>query len=232
MTYGLYVENSYNYSQIDSDTYDEGFRVKEITANASSISSSIFKPNDGDLLFIRRLDDAANYYVYVKPVSGSYQMRKLNGGMSPQLPSSTIDGGSAWVQIMVVSRQGQSRYSGGYGLQVLKPDQTVGFDSRSYTNARFQTNTVYSENSIGVESLPYPNGGRNGVKFHTGSNREWVLMNGCVYKSYDELTLRLISAVRVGTSGFYFWSYFDSGNSFTGSAPLPNANVLLMASGD
>ena len=231
MTYGLYVENNYSYSQIDSDTYDEGFRVKELTGNTSSISASVFRPNDGDLLFIRRLDDAANYYVYVKPVSGSYQLRRLNGGMEPQLPSATVDGGAASVQAMVVSRQGQSNYSGDYGLQVLKPDQTVAFDSRSYTNARFQVNTIYSENSIGTGSRPYPNAGRNGVKFHTGSNREWVLMNGCVYKSYEN-TLRMISAVRVGTSGFYLWGYVSTGNNMIGNALLPNVNVMLMASGD
>jgi len=235
MTYGLKVTSTYGYNQIDSDTYDEGFYVKDVRGPTSSVPASLFKPDDGDFLFIRRLDDATNYYVYVRLNGSNYEFRKCAGGMVPRIPNNSAGDGFGYVQCMVVGRQGQKTYPAGYGLRILKPNSTVAFDSRAYTsNKSFEITKVLLWNTVGSPNgaYPYPSPTSGGVRFHSGSNNEWVCMNTASFRQQANLytTSSKIQTFRVGLSGIYFWSTALSPGAINGYG-LPNLSTILIASG-
>ena len=229
MTYGLLVTSSNSSNQIDSDTYDEGISVSYRSAgNVSSVSGSEFDPYNGDLLFIRRNDNSADYYVFIEPSGGNYLFKKYAGGMRPNI---SMSAGTAYVQCMVAKKQGRITATGGYGLQVKKPDGTVGFDSRAFTTDHsFVMESFVSSGSIQPGAYPADGGG---VKFSSATGR-WVLANWAT-RAGNSLAVRA-AGFRTGNDGLYYYGAYDLGGvgSEIGLPRIiitPNFSDIILATG-
>jgi len=192
--YGLLVKNNTGIVQIDSTSSDVGYVISYRSGNlVSQIPASAFKPEQGDLLFVKR-PDTGNYYFYIR-LDGSYWRFYFfdctnTVGKVPNL-ASTYEGSGGWLDCVVARKQSlvPINTSNNYGLQVRDASGRTTFDSRTYTGAarRFIIETVIDGSKTKYDNDPDTDG-----TILTQAVNRWVCANWAYYNrsgSYETLAV-------------------------------------------
>jgi len=222
MAYGLLVETTNGSNQIDSDTYDDGlsFSYSSGWAGVTQVSKQDFRPDLGDILLVSGSQYEA--YMHIVPTSTHYLFRYYAGGLLPNILQQ--DANPAWVYCRVVRKQGYlPSVNARYGLQVKKPDGSVGFDSTVFSGGGFTFEEVFTAGQIN----PAPSY-RQGVKVSSASFR-WVVANSLTV-SKSGSTARG-AGMRVNSGNIWYYNGFSIPANGIGlsSQNLTNTTDVILA---
>jgi len=176
--YGLYVENNTGITQIDSTTSDVGYVVTFYSGLTQSIPASEFKPEQGDLLFVKRPYNTNYYYFHIVKEGSLWKFKFWNATNQPgKVPNTALNTGNGALQCVVARPQNlvaTNISTGNYGLQIKDTAGKTTFDSRTYNGAakRFVIETV-----IPSESTYTSNDSSSDAVLLTAAQDRWVSAN-------------------------------------------------------
>jgi len=243
MAYGLRVESTYGKLQIDSQLKDVGLTVKYLnTGYNNNISGTLYRPDLGDMLFINCADktgqNQTNYFSVLEYNSfqNRYFFRRVKpkpGGNWAQPGWYLEDIGTTeaygYYQTAVVSKQNTiSSPTGSYGLKIRDSNNSVTFDSRTFTtDGQFRISAV----AAGGTMKP-PIVGETDVNFSTQllalggwCNIDW---SGYINSNNSYVVMSAVKVAAVGGNAqgnFYYGAAF----ALSTAAGIYNASDIITA---
>lgn len=158
--YGLYVENDTGITQIDSTTSDVGYVVTYSESRAlRSILASEFKPEQGDLLFVKRPANDNYFYFHIAKEGDLWNFYFRNATNQPgKVPNLSLNANPGNLSCVVARPQNlvsTNVSTNNYGLQIKDTNGKTTFDSRTYNGAarRFVIETVIPSESTGLSNV-------------------------------------------------------------------------------